>query len=354
MSSSPLEVMTERLIAHKTGEVASLMTHLGIRLGLYEAMRSGETSSVDELSQRTGLHRRWVLEWLRQQTAAGITEYVDEDHFRLAQETAELLLDADRPTYVGWLFYPPAGGEMLDRLAEAFRTGLGMSWDDHGEVGAHMVATSTGAQHRLLATEVLPLLDGTVEKLRQGARAIDVGCGSGVAVTELAKAFPRSTFVGIDPSPTALERARSLAAEAGLGNLELRVGTAEELAESGDAGSYDFAMVLDCMHDMTHPEEATRAIRRALKDDGVWLVKDVRCESTLQKNLEHPMGALLYGVSISFCMSSSMSAPDGAGLGTMGYSAEVARKMAETAGFSRFRTLDYEGDPLNAFYEIRP
>jgi hypothetical protein len=74
----------------------------------------------------------------------------------------------------------------------------------------------------------------------------------------------------------------------------------------------------------------------------------------VRENLENPMGALLYGISIAFCMSSSMSTPDGAGLGTMGLSAKRARRIAEAAGFSRFRQLDYDEDPLNAFYEIRP
>lgn len=346
-----IEEITQRLITHKTGELASLMTHIGIRLGLFEAMRSGQTVDVDALAGATGLHRRWVLEWCRQQTAAGIVEFVSEERFRVAPETVDLLLNPDQINYMGWLFYPPAGAEAVDRLAEAFRSGLGMSWDDHGSAGAHMVATSTGAAHRLLASEVVPLLDGVAEKLESGATAIDVGCGSGVAITELAKAFPRSSFVGIDPSPTALESARQRAKEAGLDNVELRVAGAEEL---GDTGRFDFAMVLDCMHDMTHPQDAAASIRRALKDDGVWLVKDVRCESTLEANLEHPMGALLYGVSICFCMSSSMSKPDGAGLGTLGFSPETARAMTEAAGFTRFRTLDYEGDPLNAFYEIRP
>ncbi len=340
-----------RLVAHKTGELTSLMTHLGIRLGLFESMQSGETVDVDALAAATGLHRRWVLEWLRQQAGAGIVEFVDEACFRLAPETADLLLNPERTDYMGWLFYPPMGGDKVDRLADAFRTGLGMTWDDHGEAGAQMVATSTGAAHRLLASEVIPLLDGVAQKLERGATAIDVGCGSGVAVTELAKAFPRSRFVGIDPSPTALERARQLAKEAGLDNLELRVATAEELEE---VNHYDFAMVLDCMHDMTHPQEAARAIRRVLQDDGSWLVKDVRCESTLEANLEHPMGALLYGISVCYCMSSSMSKPDGAGLGTLGFSAKTARELSEAAGFSRFRQLDYEGDLLNAFYEIRP
>jgi ubiquinone/menaquinone biosynthesis C-methylase UbiE len=349
--SNAIEAFTERLIAHKTGELSSLMSHLGIVLGLFEAMRGRGVVSIDELAGATGLHRRWVLEWLRQQTAAGITQYVDEESFQLPDEVAELLLDDTSTSYVGWLFHPPIGGEGIDRMAEAFRTGLGMTWDDHGEGGAHMVATSTGAQHRLLATAVLPLMEGVVERLAEGAVAIDVGCGAGVAITELAKAFPRSTFVGIDPSPTALDHARACAKGASLENVEFKLGVAEDLPAEG---RFDFAMVLDCMHDMTHPQEAMAAIRQTLKDDGVWLVKDIRCEDTLNGNLEHPMGAMLYGISIVFCMSSSMSTPDGAGLGTLGFSAERAHQMAETAGFRQFRILDYEDDPLNSFYEIRP
>jgi len=142
-----------------------------------------------------------------------------------------------------------------------------MSWDDHGTVGTHLVAGSTGAAHRRLVTDILPKMEGVVDKLSAGAEVIDVGCGSGVAITELAKAYPASRFLGIDPSP---------------------------------------------------------------------------------------MAPLLYGISIAFCMSSAMSKPDGAGLGTMGFSAEVAEKMTQQAGFSQFRMLDYEEGLLNAFYEVRP
>ena len=349
--TSNVEMLSERLIAHKTGEMASLMAHLGIRLGLFEAMRGREAVSVDALADSTGLHRRWVLEWLRQQTAAGVTEYVDEERFHLVDEMAEMLLDDSSPAYVGWLFHPPIGGDGVERLAEAFRTGIGMSWDDHGEAGAHMVATSTGAQHRLLASEVLPLMEGVVERLQTGGAAIDVGCGSGVAICELAKAFPNGAFTGIDPSATAIEKARTLVEEMGLANVELSVAAAEDLDATG---RFDFAMVLDCMHDMTHPQQAADAIRGALKGDGVWLVKDVRCEDTLEGNLEHPMSAMLYGISIAFCMSSSMSKPGGAGLGTLGFTARTAREISQKAGFSQLRTLDYSDDPLNIFFEIRP
>jgi hypothetical protein len=52
-------------------------------------------------------------------------------------------------------------------------------------------------------------------------------------------------------------------------------------------------------------------------------------------------------------MSSALSEPDGAGLGTLGLPESRAREMAATAGFTRFRKLDVD-HPINAFYEIRP
>ena len=53
------------------------------------------------------------------------------------------------------------------------------------------------------------------------------------------------------------------------------------------------------------------------------------------------------------CMSSALSEPGGAGLGTLGLSAAKAEAMARDAGFTRFRQLDVD-HPINAFYEIRP
>jgi hypothetical protein len=61
----------------------------------------------------------------------------------------------------------------------------------------------------------------------------------------------------------------------------------------------------------------------------------------------------MYGISVLSCMSSALSEPDGAGLGTLGLSESKAREMAEAAGFTRFRKLDVDHS-VNAFYEVRP
>jgi len=108
------------------------------------------------------------------------------------------------------------------------------------------------------------------------------------------------------------------------------------------------------VHDTTHPADLIRAIRTALRDDGVWICADIRSFPTFEQNLaEHPMAALLYGFSVTVCMSSSMSTPDGAGLGTLGFNEQVARKMTRDADFSRFELLEY-GNAMNAYYDIRP
>jgi hypothetical protein len=64
------------------------------------------------------------------------------------------------------------------------------------------------------------------------------------------------------------------------------------------------------------------------------------------------MAGLMYGFSLMVCMSSGLSTPDGAGLGTLGFNEVVARGMTSAAGFTRFRRLDYD-NPMNNYYEIR-
>jgi hypothetical protein len=62
---------------------------------------------------------------------------------------------------------------------------------------------------------------------------------------------------------------------------------------------------------------------------------------------------MMYGASVLTCMSSALSEPGGAGLGTLGLHEALLRELAAQAGFTRFEPLDL-GHPVNAFYVIRP
>ncbi len=338
---------------YKQGEVVSLMIHLGDRLGLYRAMAGAGPVTAGELATRTALEERWVLEWLRGQAAAGLLASADGQTFELLAEAAPVLADeAGSMWFAAGAFQGGmASPEVVDRLADAFRTGIGLSYDDLGPSAAHNVERMLGPWTRqALVPLILPALEGVVERLRSGARAADVGCGSGLAVLAMAEAFPQSRFDGYDLSEHAIHRARTKLAESGLANAAFHL---REAAELPDSPTYDLVLTLDCLHDMPRPAEAIGAIRRSISDDGVWLIKEIRSAASWQDNLKNPMLAMMYGTSVATCMSSALSEPGGAGLGTLGLHRDLAESMCREAGFTRFRVHDFD-DPANLYYEVRP
>jgi 2-polyprenyl-3-methyl-5-hydroxy-6-metoxy-1,4-benzoquinol methylase len=337
----------------KQGEVVSLMVHLGDRLGLYKAMVGQGPMTAGELAETTGLSERWLLEWLRSQGAAGLLDTEDGEVFELSPEGAEVLADDTESVWFAAGAF--SGGvlapDVVDRLAEAFRTGRGLSYEELGPSAAHQVDRMLAPWTRLaLLPRILPALDGVVERLEAGARVVDVGCGSGVALLEMAAAFPASRFEGYDPSGHAIDQAAEKARERGLSNIELHRASASALPRQP---SYDLVLTFDCIHDMPRPAETIDAIRAAIEPDGIWLIKDVRSRLTWADNRRNPMLAMLYGTSVATCMSSALSEPGGAGLGTLGFPTELAEQMCKEAGFSRFTVHDFE-DPANLYYEVRP
>lgn len=337
----------------RQGEVVSLMIHLGDRLGLYKAMDGAGALTAEQMAGRTGLQERWLLEWLRSQAAADLVDTADGEVFALSPEAAAVLADEEHSIWfaAGAFQGGVAPPEVVDRIAEAFRTGVGLSYDDLGPSAAHHVERSLGPWARqALVPRILPAVDGLVDRLSAGARVADVGCGSGVALLAMAHAFPASTFDGYDPSHHAIDRARHNVEAEGLDNVTLHVARAEDLPAEP---AYDFVITFDCLHDMPHPDAAIAAIRRAIKDDGVWLIKDIRSKQRWQDNQRNPLLAMMYGTSVAACMSSALSEPGGAGLGTLGFPTELAERMVRDAGFTHFVVHDFD-DPANLYYEVRP
>ena len=347
-----------QVAGHMSGAVTAAMVHLGDKLGLYRALAAA-TAPLDTttLAERTGLVERWVREWAYNQAAAGLLT-VDTtgptETFALDPAGVPVLADETHEMNLLGMFHqlPQSMGMLDTALPESFRSGIGHDYDSLGPEAA--VGVERGFEPWMqnhLVTDLLPRLDGVVERLTAGVAAADVGCGAGSGVLRMARAFPASHFSGYDISQYALDRAEQSLADSGLTNVAFHDPRTQPLP---DDGSLAFATTFDCLHDMTDPEAAARAIRLALADDGTWLVADIKAYDTFAENVEHnPMAALMYGTSVLSCMSSALSEPGGAGLGTLGMSERRAEEMARAAGFTRFRRLDVDS-PVNAFYEIRP
>jgi 2-polyprenyl-3-methyl-5-hydroxy-6-metoxy-1,4-benzoquinol methylase len=195
---------------------------------------------------------------------------------------------------------------------------------------------------------VIPALDGVEDRLAAGASVLEVGCGGGLALLTLAAAYPASRFEGVDLSRHAIEHAERAAAESGLDNVTFRVGRGEELTP--DAGR-DLVMTLDCLHDMTRPDLTAAAIRRAIRPDGTWLIREIRSTGSWSRDRRNPLLAMFYGYSVASCMSSALSEPGGAGLGTLGLPASAVEDLCRAAGFDRVVLHDLD-DPANLYYEV--
>jgi SAM-dependent methyltransferase len=341
-----------RVWGYKQGELVSLLIHLGDRLGLYRALDGGGAVSAAELAERTGLHERWVREWLKGNAAADLVTSPDGERFELRPEGAAVLAREDEHLrFAAGAFTAPLDPSVVDELADAFRTGVGLPYDRMGPSGAHRTERMLGPWARLaLVPLIVPSLEGVPEQLARGILVADIGCGAGVALTALAAAFPESTFHGYELSRHALARARERVDELGLTNVELFDRRAEEVP----AGTgYGFVLTFDCLHDMTRPADAIAAIRAAIAPDGTWLIKDIRCDDDWDVNRRNPMLAMFLGFSVSSCMSSALSEPGGAGLGTIGFTPQLAEQMVRAAGFTRFERREYD-DPANLYYVVRP
>ena len=340
------------------GAVTSGMIHLGDRLGIYRMMASSPNPlRVEEIAAALGLHPRWISEWAHNQAAANIIGFSTEpdgvERFFLSPEARLVLATEDHPAFGMGMFHrlPQTMGS-LHHLPESFRTGLGRDYDSHGPEGAVGIERSFEPWSRaFLIPLVLPALDGMVDQLETGARVADIGCGAGGAAIQMAERCPASSFVGYDISRYALDRAAQKLAASTARNVTFVDPRRDPLPQDE---SLDLVTAFDCVHDMTHPFDMMKAIRRSLRPSGRWLLVDIKALDTFEENVaKNPMSSLMYGISVMSCMSSAMSVEGGAGLGTLGLPESKARAMAEAAGFGSFERLDNDHS-VNAFYEVRP
>jgi SAM-dependent methyltransferase len=233
-------------------------------------------------------------------------------------------------------------------IEDRFRTGQGFGWHEHDD--DLFVGTERFFRPGYVANLVsawLPALDGVVPALEAGTDVVDVGCGHGASTILMAQAFPASRFVGIDYHEASIGTARQRAVEAGVADrTEFRVADAGDLPP-GRAG---LVTMFDCLHDMGDPESAARAARRALADDGTFMVVEPMAGDHVEDNL-HPLGRVFYAASTLVCTPSSLAQPGQRALGSQAGPA-VLTSLLRDSGFGRVRVATTT--PVNLVLEARP
>jgi SAM-dependent methyltransferase len=263
-----------RLYDLVAGYHATHMMEIARELGVWEALTRDPGLASGELAERLGTDPFYTDVLCRTAFSFGLLDR-EGDGWRMATHFDQILGDPESSFYLACAprVHMVLGDDYGDYPGH-FRARTTRSYQQHDERFMREVAEALKTLPRIFLDLVLPNLPGLEARLASGARVLDVGCGGGWAVVQLAERFPETTCVGIDLEPYSVELAKRLIAERGLtGRCEARVQSADEL---GEDDSFDVATSFLVVHEIAPARKpgAFASVARALKPGGSFLVFD--------------------------------------------------------------------------------
>lgn len=335
---------------------SGLAVSLGDRLGLYRAMAKAGPLTPAELAERTGCQELYLREWLHTQVGSGYvrTSYRADGQrvYELPDAHAAVLADPDAPTAgIGIFGALRTLYHVEDRLAACFRSGGGVDWGAYPPQMFRAVARFFRPAYQAnIVQKWIPALDCMHQRLTQGAKVADIGCGVGYSTLLMAKAYSRSSFHGYDYHQESIDRARIIAEEHELDDrAHFHTIAAADLTASSDGG-FDLVTLFNCLHDMGDPLAALKAARRIIATDGTLMLVEPNAEADPTTNT-HPTGRLFMALSTTLCLPAAAAQHGPLALGNHAGEATL-RALAEQAGFTRWRRA--AETPRSAVYEVRP
>jgi len=331
------------------GGFLTLMISIGHKTGLFDTMANLQPSTSEQIARKANLNERYVREWLGSMVTGKIIDYDSSGTYSLpAEHAVSITRNAGIGNLAGRAQVLSLCGEVEEQVAECFRKGGGVPYSAYPRFTELMSEGSSRVQDARLIDTILPLVDGLVDRLQEGISVLDVGCGSGHAINLMAKAFPKSRFVGCDFSKKGIAAAKAEVNRLKLHNASFAV---KDAATLNEPKKYDLITAFDAIHDQARPTKVLRAISKSLRPDGVFLMVDVGASSNLEENLQHPLGPFLYSVSTLHCMTVSL-AYSGEGLGAV-WGEQLAKQKLSEVGFKSVEIRKVPGDILNSYYIAR-
>ncbi len=351
-NTNRFEVFSSSLIDMLNKGSLSIMTSIGHRSGLFDAMSEMDFTTSEEIAKKSHLNERYVREWLGAMVTGGVVEYDPQKkaYYLPKEHAACLTRKAGADNIAVFTQYMSVMGEVEDDILECFKNGGGVPYSKFHRFHEVMAEDSGQSVLSSLESHILPLVPGLTEKLEAGIKMLDVGCGSGRILNRLASLFPKSAFTGMDLSNEAISKGIAEAKEKGLKNVTFIVKDLSDFEDTAPENEFDFITTFDAIHDQGKPLSVLRGIHRALKPDGVYLMQDISGTSRLEEDVTHPIGTFLYTISCMHCMTVSL-AQNGEGLGAM-WGEETTREYLQRAGFSSIKTNKLSHDIQNNWYTI--
>ncbi len=342
-----VEELAGKVIGDVAGSLSLFMAYLGDRAGVFDALDGAGPLSAAELAAKAGLNEKYVHQWLGSVAAAGyVTFHPEDETFSLTGEQALVFAREGQPACMqGFIQAIVALSETHEKAVETFVSGQGRPWGDQSQCcicGTDRFFRPGYAAN--LTSEWIPSLEGVEQKLIDGAKIADIGCGYGSSTILMAEAYPNSVVHGFDFHAPSIEEARRKAKEAGVDNVRFEVAGAKDYPGE----DYDFACIFDALHDMGDPVGAAAHIRETLKADGTFMLVEPLAGDTMAENM-HPLGQIFYAFSTAICTPASLAQEVGLGLGAQAGQRRLTEVLND-AGFTKVRRASET--PTNMVLEV--
>lgn len=349
-NNSKADEFASKMFQFLNSGMLSLMISIGYKTGLFDIIAQLKPSTSQEISQASKLNERYIREWLGAMVTGNIIEYdpLTEKYFLPKEHSAFLTRKSGIDNLAVLAQYVSLMGNVEDKIVECFRNGGGLPYSEYPKFQQLQAEETARIFDSMLTNQILPLIPDINNRLNDGIRVLDVGCGRGRAVNLMGKAFSRSKFTGCDISHEGILSAKEEAKNMGLTNVQFEIKDALLVEE---LGKFDLITAFDTIHDQVQPTKVLKAINASLNNDGFFLMQDIAASSKVEKNIDSMLAPTLYTISTMHCMSVSL-AFDGEGLGTM-WGKELAVNKLTEAGFKDIKIKNVEGDIMNYYYVSR-
>ena len=272
------------------GFYATHLINIGAKLGIFEALyEAKEGMTIPDLASKLKLHEPYLKVWCQTAYHFEILDCDNQGRFRLQPFLDEIL--GDKSHYRNYLANIATSvdfiGKGFEEAPDYFRTGRTFEIPYTPEFSKAAYETTKNI-HLVFLFIIFPKNDQLTQMLERGIRFLDIGCGSGDLIVQLARNFENSVFVGVDPNPCGIEEAKNAISQMGLEKqVSVKNIGGENLPYHDE---FDLASMVVTLHEIP-PDVRIKVVEkayRALKSDGQLLILDFPYPSKIE-DFRNPM-----------------------------------------------------------------
>ncbi|KAK3598310.1 hypothetical protein CHS0354_029219 [Potamilus streckersoni] len=297
------------------GGLVSLALSLGKDVGLIDALCMVTTGpqTVKEIADKARLKPRYVREWLCCMVAAEIVMvHVPDNGSDVSGDEERYYIPEVNMSSVTTAAKLSSAVPILAKRQEKVKQCMGadgpngFSYSQYPELFDWLSDVQHQTVPMICERDVLPQVDELLPHLKEGCWVIDIGCGTGELITTLAQKFPHSSFIGVENSSYAIEKANHLVRDKGVINVTLEEMNAQKLPETWNA-CFDWVLMYGVLHDLSNPQMALSEVRRVLKNNGLFSLIEVGVSCKPKENAGSMEAAGSYVYSLYSCLPSSLA-----------------------------------------------